>query len=322
MTTKAEPTSALQEPTVIYSDSEPFKTPLLTKNKSSLSSTSLCTQSTVSPSESSYSVCSESITTLGERCISFTPVSSSWAETLGLADYSAEEIERCWYCREEYRTMAEDSINMRKRMEMGKLPKRKDSYRGLETWTEDGERLLGREICNAIDIVLDEQERQWDEKCHDEELIAVLYQAATHTSNVLALSIGIVDECGVQADLDQARSDFLAYEKPKPAEEEPVKERAAPVKRKCADPPGRKIEKAPSIHEKVLRTKPKRRVKPSGTKKTKNGDSNSSSRSRSVFDNSPHPTTAEQNKKVSRKKLVKKKTEGPKFNTSMRGFST
>ena len=293
MTTKAEPTSALQEHIMFSEDS--FCTTLLKKNKSSLSSRSLCTQSTASPSESSFSLFGESVT-LGERCVSFSPF-SSWTETLGLADYSAGEIERCWHVRKEYRTMAEDSINMRKRMETGKRPKREDSYRGLETWTEDGGRLLERDICNAIEVVLDEQERQWDDKCEDEELIAVLYQAATRTSNMLAVSLGIADEREVQKDLDQARSEVLAYEKPNL--EELVKERTTPVKRKKgADPPGRKIEKSPSIHEKVLR-KPERRVNQLGTKKTnKKGDFNSSIRSsRTDLDNSPHARTTK--KKIS-----------------------
>lgn len=320
MTTEAESssTSPLKGP-IIFSDSF-CCTPLLTKNKSSLGSTS--TQSTVSPSdESSNSLCSGSITTLEERCISFSTL-SSWEETLGLADFSAEEIEHCWYGREEYRTMAEDSINMRKRMEMGKKPKRKESYRGLETWTADGRRLLDRDICLAIEVVLDEQERQWDEKCQDEERIAVLYQVATQNSNMVAVSLGIADELGVKTDLDQARSEFLAYEKPKP--EEPLKEeRAGPVVKEegncAADPPGRKVDKSPSIHEKVLRKKPKRRVKQSGkqsgTKKEEaKGDDNASNR----FGNSPHPIAK---KKVSRRKLVKV-AETPAFNTSMRGFST
>jgi hypothetical protein len=309
MTTKAEPTAALQGHIIL---SNSFSSTLLEKNKLSLSSRSLSTQSTASPSESSYSLFNESIT-LGERSISFSPL-SSLAETLGLDDYSDEEIERCWYGREEYRTMAEDSMNMYKLMAMGKRQTREDCYRGLEKWTEDGRLLLDRDICHAIEVVLDEQERQWDEKCEDEELIAILYQAATQTSNMLAISLGIADERGVQKDLDQARSEVLAYERPKP--EEPVKERGAPLKKKgadplgrkeraapvkwkgAADPPGRKIEKSPSIHDDEVLRKPERRVKQPGTKKTK-GYFN---------DNSPHLTAK---KKVSTREPAKKATETP-----------
>ena len=51
-------------------------------------------------------------------------------------DYSADEINACWYSAEEKSAMYEGYEKTVQRMEAGKRPKKNTTYRGLENFSE------------------------------------------------------------------------------------------------------------------------------------------------------------------------------------------
>ena len=138
--------------------------------------------------------------------------------TMSLEDYTDEEKFLCFYSRAEYAKMTERSLKMLQRMEQGKPCKRNDSYRGLEGWTENGSRLLERDIELVLEVVGEEQERQWEQNIYDPEAIAEVCRAMTHTTKLMAIHLALADETeikdymGTDNDLEEAMTSISLCE--------------------------------------------------------------------------------------------------------------
>ena len=243
------------------------------KGQVSSVATQSTTQSTTAPSES-YSSFEAAEEQLSPTYVSFGPLQIQ--DTLHVEDYTQEEIDLCWYQREEYRSMTAQSIEMLKQMEAGMEPDAWDSYRGLETWTDSGKRLLEDDICHSIDVVLDEQDRQWDEDIIDEDIMAEMYHEATESSTQLAFNLAMIDELEVRTELHQQRLNPFVLLEVQPSESAPASTELEPSNRpsSCPDPPGELADQRPK-----LKKKKSKRSSSSSSSKLEN---NSSSKSKSV----------------------------------------
>jgi hypothetical protein len=112
-------------------------------------------------------------------------------KTLSRNDYTAEEIQACWYTREErQRIHIQCNKEIRKMNEGSKLKDKKYCSRGLEGCTTIGAATKRRNRLLAIDAVLDEQMIQWEEFVFDEDTIAALYWKASSSCQLWANLVG------------------------------------------------------------------------------------------------------------------------------------
>lgn len=145
---------------------------------------------------------------------------------LHINDYTNGEINRSWYKREDYDKMVdlarktaskavkrekelqeeleemlragkkddgEDKSNRSGRSHDGKR-KKPIEYRGLEAWTPEGSQKCRTLKENAIELVWNEQSRQWEEGTFDPEAIAEVYMPVSKIALKAAYDKAIADE--------------------------------------------------------------------------------------------------------------------------------
>jgi len=105
-----------------------------------------------------------------------------------------DEYYLSFYSKEEFACMNEAQNETADRMERGKKAKKSTAYRGLEAWTQEGQREMNQRIFACVDSVLDEQDRQW--KCGRDSVrrIAKVYRSLTKTSKSVARKLARQDE--------------------------------------------------------------------------------------------------------------------------------
>ena len=113
---------------------------------------------------------------------------------LGLHEYTEEELSNCWFTSQERERILEEHENTIKRMEKGKKAKGNASYRGLEFETEKGSLDKARRIVKCIDMVMDEQEIQWQHGVFNWDRFARFSQKASKESVRVALNVARRDE--------------------------------------------------------------------------------------------------------------------------------
>jgi hypothetical protein len=114
--------------------------------------------------------------------------------TLSREDYTAEQIQACWYTAEEsQRIHRHCSKEIRKMDEGSELKDKKCSSRGLEGHTTDGAAIKMENRWLAINAVLDEQTFQWEEGIFDEDAIADVHCRASYGCQVRAKIVGLRD---------------------------------------------------------------------------------------------------------------------------------
>jgi len=117
-----------------------------------------------------------------------------------------EEVFSCWFDEEDY-LMIKKRIKLAVMlMESGKAAEGLDhTDRGLECRTAVGARERYRNRRKAVNAVLDEQDRQWDDNVDDDDQIAKLYLSHSAKSRVSAIIRGRQDQEFVKAHLRALR---------------------------------------------------------------------------------------------------------------------
>lgn len=115
-------------------------------------------------------------------------------EIMSHRDYSEKELRKCWYEPDEEERMNDKSNEAIERYESGKPLRRNETYRGLEPWTEDGERRFARSVEKCVDGVMDEQNSQWDMDINDWDRLAEVSLSVTDESKRRSRRIAVQDE--------------------------------------------------------------------------------------------------------------------------------
>lgn len=120
-------------------------------------------------------------------------------------DYSDEEILACWLTEEETDQIARRCIREIRKMQkdMPSRSREKLSSRGLEGHTLIGSLCRRQLRLDAVNKVMDEQDRQFLEGRIDDEAIARAYQGVTASAQLWAHSTGLRD----QREAETIRSD-------------------------------------------------------------------------------------------------------------------
>ena len=114
-------------------------------------------------------------------------------EIVHVDDLSAEEIAALWFTKDDYRDMsAEDSLIINSMM-LGKTPNFEDCTRGLEGRTPEGSDNKKSTTLDAINAVIDEQDRQRARGIFDPEALAKVYMEITAAPARAAHKQGIHD---------------------------------------------------------------------------------------------------------------------------------
>jgi len=93
-------------------------------------------------------------------------------EIMNLHAWTERERENCWYTPEEQEQSEAQRVKMLERIESGKLPQRNMTYRGLLYLTTSGADELAANIDRYFYAVMNEQQRQWNNKIQDWDLMA------------------------------------------------------------------------------------------------------------------------------------------------------
>ena len=111
-------------------------------------------------------------------------------------DKDEAEIRATWYRKEEYRKIRSSMADTVRKISSGKFSGDSDAHcaRGLEFRTPYGSQLRKKNKLEALVAVLDEQDRQFDEGCLDEELLARAYMESSRTRLEEAQRRGELDE--------------------------------------------------------------------------------------------------------------------------------
>lgn len=143
---------------------------------------------------------SSSCLSLSEECnlprhatIRYSASLESITTTLSRENYTAEEIEHCFYTHTEKTKLFRNHEKVMKRMESGKRPKKNSSYRGLENFLTDISINLENNIYECVDAIMDCQEDQWNRNVVNWEELAARSRAISEASTVLALRMAEYD---------------------------------------------------------------------------------------------------------------------------------
>jgi hypothetical protein len=131
---------------------------------------------------------------MARRSVSFGPQVAVYF-TLHLNDFSDREVKATWYKRDDIATIkAECTATVT--MILKAQPLRTDLYcaRGLEFRTPRGLQRRQANKRNAIDVVLDEQDRQIDQNIHDAKKLATVYHQVSVRCHEAAHQLGLHDE--------------------------------------------------------------------------------------------------------------------------------
>lgn len=110
-------------------------------------------------------------------------------------DFSPKERGKCWYSAKDKEKMMARHERVVARMEKKKPPKTSNqTYRGLESWTTEGAQHLDQVIALSVNVVMDEQDRQWKVNVDDFDLIAAKSIEVTTDSAQRARIVGLEDQ--------------------------------------------------------------------------------------------------------------------------------
>jgi hypothetical protein len=87
--------------------------------------------------------------------------------TINLDDYSKKERNKCWYTRDMITKSRAKHHKTVQRMEAGLKEREASPYRGLKTWTKQGHEEISERITTCVDVVMDEQDFQWE--CEEDD---------------------------------------------------------------------------------------------------------------------------------------------------------
>ncbi|KAL3940428.1 MAG: hypothetical protein SGBAC_005036 [Bacillariaceae sp.] len=146
-----------------------------------------CTEATETSSECFSSA------TKPQRRISFAPY-------MDVCDIPSREdmtnVEYClsFYSPDEIALLNDEHNETADRMDSGKKAKKSAPYRGLESWTQKGQRDMNARIFSCMDSVLNEQDKQWADDRNSTRRIAKASKSLTKTSRNRALEFAKQDE--------------------------------------------------------------------------------------------------------------------------------
>ena len=143
---------------------------------------------------------SSPITPHGAKVVSFCS-SVKVKKTKHFNDYTAQEIQDCWYSPKEAKIVRSQALQMAKQLEdptTGYI-KTSEYSRGLEILSSQSRRTRMEKRYQVWDAVLDEQELQRTKGIRDDETIASIYSACCYESALAALTQGYADQHDVYA---------------------------------------------------------------------------------------------------------------------------
>jgi hypothetical protein len=143
---------------------------------------------------------------MARRSVCFVPQVAVYP-TLHLDDFSDSEVRSTWYNRDEIVTIKEECAAT-VTMILQAQPLCNDLYcaRGLEFRTPWGLQRRQANKRNAIDVVLDEHDRQIDQNIHDAKKLATVYHQVSARCQEAAHKLGLHDERFVRT-INYAQSD-------------------------------------------------------------------------------------------------------------------
>lgn len=124
---------------------------------------------------------------------------------LHINDYTKHEISRTWYKREDYDKMVALARKTAEKVEerakelgnLNKMSSKKKSRqiesRGLEAWTTMGATKVKLLKETAVEVVWNEQSRQWDAGIHDSDSLRESYQTVSKGAQATAQDRGFTD---------------------------------------------------------------------------------------------------------------------------------
>jgi plasmid maintenance system antidote protein VapI len=117
-------------------------------------------------------------------------------ETIGLEDFTPEEIEAVWYTGEEMENITQGCFKILDKIENGdSINEKRHCFRGLETHTLLGALSKTRNRATSIMSVLEEQRRQVEgAEALDDDMISKLYQRISSSSQMWAQVVGSRDQ--------------------------------------------------------------------------------------------------------------------------------
>jgi hypothetical protein len=122
---------------------------------------------------------------------------------LHINDYTKHEISRSWYKRDDYDKMVMLARKTAQKVEertrelgrkVGSKTAKKIEYRGLEAWTSMGAAKVKILKESTVEVVWNEQSRQWDLGINDVDRIREVYQIVSKGAQQVAQDRGFSDE--------------------------------------------------------------------------------------------------------------------------------
>lgn len=136
-------------------------------------------------------------------------------ETMGLDDYTIEEIDNAWYSEEEMFRVSKECIATLEKVKKGQRSQRKSErycIRGLEPHTPIGSILKNKSRHTSIQSVLDEQWKQLTERGGvDVESLCEVYHNTTASSQMWAQVIGSRDHHEAALYLDDVDTEYTVH---------------------------------------------------------------------------------------------------------------
>jgi hypothetical protein len=168
---------------------------------------------------SSYSASGDRIINNGIRCrcVSFARDVKEVGEVPSRSELSELEFRSTWYTKEDFKAMKRAFIPTLKKMAKNIPLSDDEEPRGLEHSTPRGSRSRTDNRYQAMDTVLDEQERQWEQDRKDPLYLAKLYRQSSAHCQMNAYLVAQKDAEYVQQILD----DEMGSSEQKEASREP-----------------------------------------------------------------------------------------------------
>jgi hypothetical protein len=145
------------------------------------------------------------------RLVSFARDVQVVGEIPSRSDLSVEQFRDVWYTKDDFKTMKTAFVPTLKKMAKS-LPLAEDEEpRGLEHKTPRGSKSRTDNRYQAMDLVLDEQERQWSQDRKDPEYMAKLYRQSSAHCQMNAYLVAQKDAEQVQQLWDEAKQETIVH---------------------------------------------------------------------------------------------------------------
>lgn len=128
------------------------------------------------------------------------------------SEMSSEDIANTWYSKDEFKTMKTQYIPIVKKIAKKLELAEGEDPRGLEHKTPRGNKARQINRFQAMDAVLDEQERQWENERKDPEYIAQIYRQSSAHCQMNAYLLAKKDAEFVAKEVRQTEARDLAEE--------------------------------------------------------------------------------------------------------------